>query len=185
MNVSLIIGVDPGASGAISFLQPNGALFGIEDIPVDRIQVGKHSRSRVNIPRLWGLLQGLGNGTAVFIEKPNYRPMMKRNPKTGVPEPMQMGVAGAGAFGETYGSLLAALVIAGAQIHEVAPGVWGRAIGLKGGKDDAIRLAGNLFPASAKLFARKMDHNRAEAALIGYYGAQKLRGEGHAVGTSV
>ena len=178
MNVALILGVDPGATGAISFHSPDGGLLGIEDIPVDRVQVGKHSRSRVNVPRLWSLVQSIGGtNPAVFLEKPNYRPMMKRNAQTGQVEKSQMGVAGAGAFGETYGAILATLVIAGAQIHEVAPGVWGRSIGLKGGKDDAIRLAGNLFPPSAKLFARKMDHNRAEAALIGYYGARKLRGE--------
>lgn len=178
MNIALILGIDPGATGAISFNSPDGGLLGIEDIPVDRVQVGKHSRSRVNIPNLWRMVQSIGgaSGVAAFIEKPNYRPMMKRNPQTGQTEKSQMGVAGAGAFGETYGSILAVLVVAGAQIHEVAPGVWGRSIGLKGGKDDAIRLAGNLFPASAELFARKKDHNRAEAALIGYYGAQRLRG---------
>jgi len=35
--------------------------------------------------------------------------------------------------------------------------------------DDAGRLrAAYLFPSRSNLFARKMDHNRADAALIGY-----------------
>ena len=87
-----------------------------------------------------------------------------------------MGVAGSGAFGESYGCLITALVASGCAITEVRPGVWGRSIGLKGGKDDARRMAANQFPAMAGMFARVKDDGRADGALIGYYGVLKLRG---------
>jgi hypothetical protein len=177
LAVSLILGCDPGATGAIAFLTPSGDLLAVEDIPVDKIAVGKGKRSRVAIPRLLALLRGAA-GAHAFIEQPQYRPMRKPNAQTGVPETSHMGVAGAGAFGETYGAILACMVASGCAVTEVRPGVWGRSIGLKGGKDDARRMAGNLFPASSGLFARVMDHNRADGALLGYYGSRVLRGGG-------
>lgn len=175
MTVDLIVAIDPGATGAIAFLDTTGNLLGVEDIPVDRISVGKHSRSRVAIPKLLALL-GQARGAYGVIEQPTYRPMTRPNAQTGVPETAAMGVAGAGAFGETYGCLITACVACGLSLDEVRPGVWGKAIGLKGGKDDARRMAGNLFPGLSSLFARVKDHNRAEAALIGFWKARVLRG---------
>ena len=171
----IVIGADPGASGAIAFLDEAGNLLDVIDIPVDKIQVGKHSRSRVAIPRLLAALKGAA-GAHAFVEQPTYRPMKKRNPATGQIVDTQMGVAGAGAFGESYGCLITALVASGCAITEVRPGVWGRSIGLKGGKDDARRMAANQFPAMAGMFARVKDDGRADGALIGYYGVLKLRG---------
>lgn len=175
LAVHLIIGVDPGASGAIAFLSPAGDLLGVEDMPIDRVAVGTGKRSRVAIPRLLGLLKGSA-GAHAFIEQPTYRPMRRPNPQTGVPEATHMGVAGAGAFGENYGCLITALVASGCMLTEVRPGVWSRAIGLKGGKDDSRRMAANLFPGVARLFARVKDNGRSDAALVGWWGARSLRG---------
>ena len=174
--MSLIIGCDPGASGAIAFLSPEGSLLAVEDIPVDRTQVGKHSRSKVSIPRLLTLLKG-AEGARFFVEEPEFRPMQKRNPKTGELVAQQMGVAGAGAFGITYGCLITAAVASGCALIEVRARVWKQALGLHAGKEDSQRMVANLFPAQAALFARVKDHNRAEAALIGYWGLRDMRGE--------
>jgi len=176
MTVSLVIGVDTGVGGAIAFLTPDGDLLDVVDMPVDRIQVGKHARSRMSPPRLLAVLKGAAAGHA-FLEQPTYRPMKRRDPKTGKIVEAQMGVAGAGAFGESYGVLLMGVVASGCSYEEVRPGVWGRAIGLKGGKDDARRMAARLFPAHADRFARVKDDGRADAALIGWWGARELRGE--------
>lgn len=175
--VPLVIGVDPGVSGAIAFLSSDGQLLAVEDMPVDVTQVGKHSRSRVNFHRLAALLAGAA-GAQAFAELPTFRPMKKRDPKTGEVVPTAMGVMGAGAFGISYGLTAGALMAAGCALTEVAPGVWGRAIGLKGGKDDSRRMAANLFPAQAGLFARKKDDGRSDAVLIGWYGLLRLRGQG-------
>ena len=76
--MSLIIGCDPGVAGAIAFLTTEGKLLAVEDIPVDRTQVGKHARSKVSIPRLLSLLRG-AEDARFFVEEPEFRPMMKRN----------------------------------------------------------------------------------------------------------
>ena len=174
--VALIVGCDPGVAGAIAFLTTEGKLLAVEDIPVDRTQVGKHARSKVSIPRLLSLLRG-AEDARFFVEEPEFRPMMKRNAQTGEVEKTQMGVAGAGAFGITYGCIAACAVASGCALVEVRARVWKSAIGLRGGKEDSRRMAANLFPAQAGLFARVMDHNRAEAALIAYWGLRDMRGE--------
>jgi len=58
----------------------------------------------------------------------------------------------------------------------VRNGEWRAAVKLRGGKDDARRLAGNLFPAQASLFGREKDDGRAEAVLIGLHGTRELNG---------
>ena len=176
MTPTLVVGVDPGATGAIAFLSPDGQLLAVEDMPVDTVQVGRYSRSRVSFHWLLGLLSGAA-GAQAFIELPQFRPMNKRDPKTGEVKSSSMGAMGAGAFGISYGLAAGALMAAGCSLVEVNPGVWNRAIGLHGGKDDSRRMAANLFPAQAALFARKKDDGRADATLIGWYGILRLRGK--------
>lgn len=177
MTASLVIGVDPGAAGAIAFLSPDGQLLAVEDMPIDRVQVGKHSRSRVSFHRLLALLSGAA-GAEAFIELPTFRPMNRRNPATGEVVATSMGVMGAGAFGISYGLTAGALMAAGCALHEVSPVTWVRAVGLQGGKDGSRRMAADLFPAQAELFALKKADGRADAALLGRYGVLRLRGEG-------
>src|SRR5262249_15174798 len=50
----------------------------------------------------------------------------------------------------------------------VRPGVWKRALGLSGDKEQACLRAMNLY--SAANLRRKKDHGRAEALLLAYYG---------------
>jgi len=175
VTVSLVLGVDIGAGGAFAFLTPDGDLMDVVDMPVDVIQIGKHKRSRVSPHRLLALLRG-AQGAHAFLEQPTYRPMKRRDPQTGETEDAHMGAAGAGAFGESYGAVLMGIVAAGCAYTEVRPGVWGRAIKLHGGKDDARRMASRLFPAHADRFSRQKDDGRADAALIGWWGARELRG---------
>jgi len=57
----------------------------------------------------------------------------------------------------------------------VTPASWKKAMKLPGGKDGkepARTLAIDLFPLCAQHFSRKMDHNRAEAALLAYHYSQ-------------
>lgn len=51
----------------------------------------------------------------------------------------------------------------------VNPQVWKRVFGLKTDKDQSIACALRLYPAAAKLLARKKDHNRSEAILLGHW----------------
>ena len=37
----MIVGVDPGAAGAVAYLSDAGELLAVDDMPVDKVQVGK------------------------------------------------------------------------------------------------------------------------------------------------
>jgi crossover junction endodeoxyribonuclease RuvC len=61
----------------------------------------------------------------------------------------------------------------------IAPTVWKRAAGIPPGKqnkDSARSVAIARWPAQAELFARKMDIDRAEAALIAVAGIMREGG---------
>ena len=64
------------------------------------------------------------------------------------------------------------MALAGVPTHHVRPADWKRHFKLPGGpegKEASRALALRMFPASAERFARKMDHNGAEAALLALY----------------
>jgi crossover junction endodeoxyribonuclease RuvC len=169
-----IVSIDVGVAGAIAYLDMNGVLIGLDDIPVDVVSIGKNERKKLSVHRLFRLLT-LFNGAAGVIERPDYRPMMKRNAQTGVPKRSTMGVSGAGAFGETYGGTMATMVCCGISLHEVRPGPWKAAMKLGAAKDDSRRMAQNMFPLFASAFDRKKDDGRAEAAIMGFWYARELR----------
>lgn len=137
-------------------------------MPVDVIEVNKHTRSRVSPHRLLSLLKGASNAFAL-VEQPEYRPMKRHNSQTGILENTSIGVVKAAAFAEGYGVLLCALIASGCSIQEIRAGEWKKKMRLTGNKDDSLRMAANMFPAFARSFARKKDDGRAEAALIGYW----------------
>ncbi|MEM7518520.1 MAG: hypothetical protein AAF368_16555 [Planctomycetota bacterium] len=81
------------------------------------------------------------------------------------------------AFGEAFGSIKGSLAAAHVPWEPVQPAIWKREFKLSGkkgsdGADAAREAASRLFPESAHLFARKKDHNRADAALIAKFCAK-------------
>jgi len=52
----------------------------------------------------------------------------------------------------------------------VSPAKWKKALGLNSDGETSRARAIETWPAQAELFARKPDHNRAEAALLGLFG---------------
>lgn len=176
----MVCGVDPGVAGAIAVvdLTPDGAaaIISVYDMPVDKVERGGHTRSSVNRFQLLGVFQRY-TGVAVITERPDFRPMRTTNKRTGVDEFRQVGAAGMGSFGISYGVVLMGTTACGMPLTEISPGAWKRAMGVKGDKDDSRRRAMELFPAWSGLFQRKKDDGRAEATLLALYHAQRLRGE--------
>jgi hypothetical protein len=89
------------------------------------------------------------------------------------------GIAGAWALLECSGQLVAVgdLPVAGdgalaVPLLHVAPQTWKRHFNLPAEKEAARQRAIELWPGSAADLARKCDHGRAEAALIGLWGVQ-------------
>lgn len=153
-----ILGVDPGAGGALALL--DGPLLRIADMPTFVVSRGKAAKAEVDVRALFDLLAGWGPDVCYFEQV------------SGIP-----GQAAGAAFnfGRAAGLAEAAAKSTPARFVFVPPATWKRKLGLLGGgkpeaKDAARALATNLFPASAAEFRRKKDADRAEAALIAEYG---------------
>ncbi len=156
----LILGCDPGKSGAIAVLAPDGSLD-VVDMPVSGKDVDEAALA-LAVSRL----VGIGPAHA-FIEAVHAMP--------------KQGVSSTFAFGQAYGALRGVLAGAGISRTLITPAVWKRAVKVGAHKDAARARASELFPAQAGLWSRVKDHNRAEAALIAWYGARVEQAAIHAL----
>jgi len=147
----LTIGIDPGVTGAVAVLEPDGPLRTFFDLPVIR----DHALAWIDGDRLLSaLLKAKGSDTArVIIERAAARP--------------GQGVRSAFTFGLVLGSILATVQALRLPIELVTPAQWKRALGLPADKRAALDRARLLFPAADLSHARY--HGRAEALLIAYW----------------
>jgi len=146
-----IIGVDPGATGAIALLT-HGELADVIDTPVidKRVNVAE-------VARWFKTQHGLVGIDKVVIENVHSMP----------------GNSGRSmfAFGRALGDVEACAIALGHVVEFVSPAVWKRDMGLTGKNKGASRqLATDLWPTCSDLFARVKDDGRAEAALIAKWG---------------
>lgn len=145
-SLRCVLGIDPGVTGGIAFLWPDGKLVA-DDIPV--------VDGEVNIDRLVTEIK-LCNPHVAIVERASSRP--------------GQGVSSTFKYGAAYGALRAACVVLGIPHHLVSPAKWKKHFLLDKDKEKSRGLAIRLWPG-AKCFDRKKDHGRAEAALIAKYGA--------------
>jgi len=147
-----ILGLDPGISGAIAFLFADATdRVSVEDTPVVAGELSAHLLA--DIIRQYA-------PTVAMVERVASMP--------------GQGVASSFNFGVSYGQARGVIGALSVPIHYVTPSKWKRHFGLSADKDEARKLAINLFPACARSFERKKDHGRAEAALIARYGFETL-----------
>lgn len=163
----LILGVDPGISGALAFLDPTQPLESpqaaiIIDMPTLRAKRGKNAMD-VDTKRVLeaiGFAVGMnGDIRLAAVELVHSRPKQ----------------TGMFAFGMNFGRVLGCLETLGVQIHYAAPTKWKQRLGLRGeDKNQSVALAAQLFPGLAKqLYGPRgggLD-GRAEALLLAFYGA--------------
>lgn len=150
----LTVGVDPGLSGAIAFLEDDGQIAGVYDLPVVR-----------DAKLAW--IHG-GQLSSMIIDHKAFRrctAMVER-----VNSMPQQGIASAFQFGVGFGSVLSVLQALGVAIEFVRPTEWKKSYGLGGdnkAKHQALHKARLLYP-DAELGLAKHD-GRAEALLIARY----------------
>jgi crossover junction endodeoxyribonuclease RuvC len=156
-----LIGVDPGVTGALALLTDKGDLLDVLDMP--SLVDGTKGRSTVNSPLLAELL-ARWHAREVFCEFVSARP---------TDGPVQ-----AFAFGKTSGIIYGVRGALSLPISLITPQSWKRFHGIPPGdqKDLARSKAIAKWPDMAGRFARKLDHNRAEACLIGSYWPHAARG---------
>jgi len=166
----VIIGIDPGLSGAIALIERIDGEIRLEvfDVPIHQIKRGKSAKKELDAHTLAGIfLRG-------SLRKPQpYHAFIER-----VGAMPGQGVSSMFAFGKVYGAMLACVACFGLPYTLVTPVAWKKATGVPVGegasKDGSRARASQLMPQHASLWARVKDDGRAEAALIAYYGLQEL-----------
>lgn len=142
----IVLGIDPGKTGALAVYDAQECTLEIHDMPDTSEGV-------------CGLIMGLANVRRAVIERPFT--------------PGTIGTTNAFQIGRRYGVLMAALLMRGIPVEDVPPGKWKARFGLSSDKTASREKAGQLFPDHAHLFKRVKDHDRAEAALIAFWGSRK------------
>lgn len=152
---ALVLGVDPGVSGALAVLDAGGVLVDHLHMPV--IQGGK--RARVNAAAVAQFLLGFQDQRLIaYVEQVGAMP--------------GQGTASMFSFGHAAGTVEGVLAALGIPLELVAPAAWKRYYGLIGKPKDAARArAVQLYPQAP--LSRKKDCALADALLLARYGLER------------
>lgn len=160
----IVLGIDPGLSGGLALVESGQRprLLAVSDVPT----TGEKAKRRVHVASVLDFIRSHHPDHAV-IERAQAMP--------------DQGSSSGFVYGRAVGALEACvdgLMIPSTIIESVH---WKKAHALIGcGKEDSRQRAIRLFP-EATSFARKLDHNRAEAALMAWYGLMLLKEEPRAL----
>jgi crossover junction endodeoxyribonuclease RuvC len=146
------LGIDPGVHGALAIVVvSDGAapqLLDTIDIPT----TGVGAKERVDVLAMRAWIESYRPDHCV-IERAQAMP--------------KQGASSGFKYGRAAGALEAVVACCEIPVTIVEPAMWKRAQHLRGGdKEGARQRALQLFPAAHERFARRKDHQRAEAALI-------------------
>lgn len=182
--MTLIIGIDPGITGALAAVA-SGGWHAVADIPIKAVTVGVSGNAiagrRIDGHALRGVIldferQALTAGERwegrirIFCEAVHAR------------EGDRNSMQSQGSLMRSLGSIEAVCDVLEAPAQLITPQSWQMFYGLvgksheqraHGALPEAVQLAARLHPACAAMLSRVKDHNRAEALLIARYG---LRG---------
>lgn len=152
MKDRIVLGIDPGASGALAFYWPDHlGRVAVEDAPaVDGV---------VSAAAVARLIEKYG-ATEAVIETVGAMP--------------GQGVSSMFRFGFSTGAVHGVLGALNIPYVQVTPTRWKKRMGLPADKEAARGMAIRTFPHVADRFSRKKDHGRAEAALLAYYAAHVM-----------
>lgn len=152
----MIIGIDPGLSGALAVLYLN-TLTVVADLPIMAVGKGTGAvRNQINAAGFRALIMQLPveEPCIVYIEKISAMP--------------EQGIAGAFSIGDTVGCLRGVVAAMGLPIEWVTPQSWKKYFNLPRDKEAARAKAIQLYPGAP--LELKKHHNRAEAILLARYG---------------
>jgi len=151
----LIIGIDPGISGAICFFE-DGQVKEIIDMPV--MADGKKNKKQINGPQIY-------NEILIRINK-----IQKKDIIVIIEQVSAMpgqGVTSMFNFGQSFGVLKGICSAMQLSTHFVRPAKWKKYFGLIKTEKDASRTKViEIFPYISSQLSRKKDSNKADAVLI-------------------
>lgn len=152
----LILGIDPGLTGAIAFYDPIlKSIHHVSDIPLNP------TTNTIDLYALSNLINQHALQTALAcVEDPSAMP--------------NQGVVSMFTFGKVCGIINGIVASNNIPLFHVKPSVWKKILGLSSDKNLSRAMAAQKFPSSSDLFKRKKDDGRAEAALLAYFGTRFL-----------
>ena len=161
----LIIGIDPGISGSICFLQ-DGKIVDVVEMPT--MTEGKKNKKQVN-------------GSQIVYEiSEKIKELDKREIKVVIEQVSAMpgqGVTSMFNFGQSFGILKGICSSMQLPMYFVRPAKWKKYFNLINSEKDASRTrAIEIFPYFSNQLSRKKDSNKADAILIAsfYYETYKI-----------
>ena len=161
----LIIGIDPGLSGSICFLE-NGKIIDVIEMPV--MTEGKKNKRQVNGSQTYNeILKRINK-----IENQDVRVIIEQ-----VSAMPGQGVTSMFNFGQSFGILKGICSAMQLPMYFVRPAKWKKYFNLINSEKDASRTkAIEIFPYFSSQLSRKKDSNKADAILIAsfYYETYKL-----------
>lgn len=164
--VGMVVGIDPGITGAVAFVNSAGASW-VHDMPVAMVKKGRREVMAAELSRI---LEAAPSAT-VYVERVNAMP--KIGTKDGHNRSGQ-GVSSAFGFGRSVGVIEGVVAALRMPLVFVTPQAWKKHHGLSGADKDVSRtLASQLYPEAE--LSRKKDIGRADALLIARYGLDQLQ----------
>ena len=154
----LIIGIDPGISGSICFLE-DGIIKDVLEMPT--MTEGKKNKKQVN-------------GSQIFNEISfRIKTYEKKNIKVVIEHVSAMpgqGVTSMFNFGQSFGILKGICSAMQLPIYFVRPAKWKKYFNLINSEKDASRTrAIEIFPYFSSNLSKKKDSNKADAILLASY----------------
>ena len=151
----LIIGIDPGISGAICFFK-NGEVKEILDMPT--MAEGKKNKRQINGPQIYNEI------SKRIINIPKKEVVVVIEQVSAMPG---QGVTSMFNFGQSFGVLKGICSAMQLSMHFVRPAKWKKYFNLIKTKKDASRTKViEIFPYISSQLSRKKDSNKADAILI-------------------
>jgi len=162
----LIIGIDPGITGSICFLE-NGKILDVIEMP--NMAEGKKNKKQVN-------------GSQIYNEiSQRIKQFDKKDIKVIIEHVSAMpgqGVTSMFNFGQSYGVLKGVCAAMRLPMYFVRPAKWKKYFNLINSEKDARRTkAIEIFPYFSSNLAKKKDSNKADAILIASYYYETFRQE--------
>tara|TARA_B100000902_G_C27245225_1_gene882242 strand:- start:353 stop:844 length:492 start_codon:yes stop_codon:yes gene_type:complete len=160
----LIIGIDPGISGAICFMN-NGRILEVIEMP--NMAEGKKNKKQVNGAQIFN---------EISLRIKNYD---NENIKVVIEHVSAMpgqGVTSMFNFGQSFGILKGICSAMQLSTYFVRPAKWKKYFNLINSEKDASRTkAIQIFPYFSSYLSKKKDSNKADAILIASYFNETFR----------
>ena len=162
----LIIGIDPGISGSICFLE-DGIIKDVLEMPT--MTEGKKNKKQVNGSQIYNEI----SFRIKTYEKKNIKVVIEQ-----VSAMPGQGVTSMFNFGQSFGILKGICSAMQLPIYFVRPAKWKKYFNLINSEKDASRTrAIEIFPYFSSNLSKKKDSNKADAILIASFYYETCKNE--------